>query len=153
MIFEEAKKFREYKFSLNGVERLIDDIRKNWIDDLDENGEIYMGVAVLELGYLDIELNIASEEQVSRKPCPGNKTPVIDYFVCVKNLEWESDGYVDYKVNVDWNADDWADQLERDMFMALEKYRKTHNYSYNRPNYGIMAEDRIFSKIDESLNW
>ena len=32
MTIEEAKKFKEYKFFLNGIENLIDDLRKNWME-------------------------------------------------------------------------------------------------------------------------
>lgn len=128
MTIEEAKKFKEYKFFLNGVENLIDDLRKNWMENMEEDGERHIGVAVLEFGYIDIELNILTEEQVSRIPCSGNKTPVIDYFVCIKNIEWESDGYADWNVNVNWNSDNWVSQLERDMFAALEKYKDEHGY-------------------------
>lgn len=148
MTIEEAKKFKEYKFFLNGVENLIDDLRKNWMENMEEDGERYIGVAVLEFGYIDIELNILTEEQVSRIPCSGNKTPVIDYFVCIKNIEWESDGYADWNVNVNWNSDNWVSQLERDMFAALEKYKDEHGYRYNRPNYGVMEEDRKLLEID-----
>ena len=58
MTIEEAKKFKEYKFFLNGIENLIDDLRKNWMENMEEDGERYIGVAVLEFGYIDIELNI-----------------------------------------------------------------------------------------------
>lgn len=153
MTFEEAKKFKEYKFHLNGVENLINDLRKNWMGNMEENGERYIGVAVLEFGYLDIELNILTEEQVSRIPCSGNKAPVVDYFVCVKNYEWEPDGYVESNVNVDWKSEDWVLQLERDMFNTLEKYRDEHGYRYNRPNYGVMSEDVKMLKIDRSMEW
>lgn len=136
MTFEEAKKLEGYHFSLNGVERLLDGIRKNFMDDMEEDGDRYIGVAVLEIGYIDIELNIVTEEQVSCNPCPGNKTPVIDYFICLKNDEWQSEGYIDY-----WNADDWIEQLERDMFKALDAYVSKHGYHYDRPNYGWMYKD------------
>lgn len=42
MTFEEAKKFKEYKFHLNGVENLINDLRKNWMENMEENGERYI---------------------------------------------------------------------------------------------------------------
>ena len=111
MTFDEAKKLKEYNFKLNGIERLIDDIRNNYMRDKYEDGERYIGVAVLEIGYIDIEVNVMTEEQVSRKPHPGDKTPVIDYFICLKNDKWESEGYLDYNIQVDWNADDWKPVL------------------------------------------
>lgn len=39
-----------------------------------------------------------------------------------------------YNLNVDWNADNWREQLERDMFTALDMYVKTDNYSYDHAN-------------------
>lgn len=149
MTIEEAKKFKEYKFFLNGVENLIDDLRKNWMENMEEDGERHIGVAVLEFGYIDIELNILTEEQVSRIPCSGNKTPVIDYFVCIKNIEWESDGYADWNVNVNWNSDNWVSQLERDMFAALEKYKDEHGYRY-KGNFEV--SDNIIYIPDIWLN-
>lgn len=106
--------------------------------DMYEDGERYIGVAVLEIGYIDIEVNVMTEEQVSRKPHPGDKTPVIDYFICLKNDKWESEGYLDYNIQVDWNADDWKEQLEKDMFQALDEYVKKHGFHYDQPNYGWM---------------
>lgn len=138
MTFDEAKKLKEYNFKLNGIERLIDDIRNNYMRDKYEDGERYIGVAVLEIGYIDIEVNVMTEEQVSRKPHPGDETPVIDYFICLKNDKWESEGYLDYNIQVDWNADDWKEQLEKDMFQALDEYVKKHGFHYDQPNYGWM---------------
>ena len=63
MTFDEAKKLEGYNFKLNGIERLIDDIRNNYMKDMYEDGERYIGVAVLEIGYIDIEVNIMTEEQ------------------------------------------------------------------------------------------
>ena len=34
MTFDEAKKLKEYNFKLNGIERLIDDIRNNYMRDM-----------------------------------------------------------------------------------------------------------------------
>lgn len=56
-------------------------------------------------------------------------------------------------MNVNWNSDNWASQLERDMFAALEKYKDEHGYRYNRPNYGVMEEDRKLLEIDASMEW
>lgn len=142
MTFDEARKMKGYKFSLGNIECLLNDIRNNWMSGMEADGDRYIGEAVLEIGYVDIELNITTEEQVSTEPCNGNKKPVLDYFVCVKNFDWESEGYIDYKVNVDWHADNWKDQLERDMFLALDEYVKERGYHYNQPNYGWIAESR-----------
>ena len=139
MTYEEAKQRADYKFTLNGIENLIGDIRNNYMQNLFENGNGYMGVAILEIGYVDVEVNIYTEEQVARSDDQtGNKAPVIDYFACLKrgtgDDEWESDGYLNYSLNVDWNAVDWKEQLEKDMFNALNRYVAEHGYHYDQPN-------------------
>ena len=107
--------------------------------NLYENGDGYRGAAVLEIGYVDVEVNIYTEEQLARSADQvGNKAPVINYFTCLKHGDskddWASDSYLDYNLNVDWNADNWKEQLERDMFTALDKYVKANNYSYDHAN-------------------
>lgn len=138
MTFEEAKKRNDYKFKLNGIESLIDDIRNNCMKDLYENGDGYRGVAVLEIGHVDVEVNIYSYGQCIINADPEDQTPLIDYFTCLKRGEndndWVSDNYLEYDLNVDWNADDWKEQLEKDMFKALDKYVKTNGYSYDHAN-------------------
>lgn len=139
MTLEVAKQRADYKFTLNGIENLIGDIWNNYMQNLFENGNGYMGVAILEIGYVDVEVNIYTEEQVARSnDQAGNKAPVIDYFACLKHGsgddEWESDGYLDYSLNVDWNAVDWKEQLEKDMFNALNRYVAEHGYHYDQPN-------------------
>ena len=139
MKFSEAKQRNDYKFTLNEIEDLIEDIRNNYMKNLYENGDGYRGAAVLELGYVDVEVNIYTEEQIARSDDRvGNKTPVIDYFTCLKHGDnkddWESDCYLDYNLNVDWNADNWREQLERDMFAALDMYVTVNGYSYDHTN-------------------
>lgn len=133
MLLEEAKQRNDYKFTLNGIEDCIHGIRKNWMEDMLENGDPYRGVAVMEVGFVDVEVNIFTEEQIGHA-C-GDKTPVIDYFVCVKGEnEWRSDDYIGDPVQVDWNADNWVEQLKRDMFNALNKYVTEKGYSYDHAN-------------------
>lgn len=138
MTFEEAKQRSDYKFTLNEIESLIDDIRNNCMKDLYENGDGYRGVAVLEIGYVDVEVNIYSYGQCVLGADSNDQTPLIDYFTCLKHGEslddWSSDGYLDYSLNVDWSADNWEEQLERDMFTALDMYVKANNYSYDHAN-------------------
>lgn len=136
MTFEEAKKRKDYKFTLNGIEDIIDDIRNNWMGNMEGNGDPYRGCAVLEIGYVDAELNVYTYEQCGiDDKC---KIPMIDYFACVKRGEsqsdWHSDGIIDWSVNVDWKADNWKEQLERDMFKALDMYLKENNYNYDHAN-------------------
>ena len=138
MTFEEAKEREDYSFSLNEVENLIEDIRNNYMKDLYENGDGYRGAAVLEIGYVDIELNIYTYGQCILGASSKNKTPLLDYFTCLKHGtaddDWESDGYIDYSLNVDWKADNWKEQLEKDMFTALDCYVKNNDYSYDHAN-------------------
>ena len=139
MKFSEAKQRNDYKFTLNEIEDLIEDIRNNYMKNLYENGDGYRGAAVLEIGYVDVEVNIYTEEQIARSDDRvGNKTPVIDYFTCLKHGDnkddWESDCYLDYNLNVDWNSDNWREQLERDMFAALDMYVTVNGYSYDHTN-------------------
>lgn len=87
------------------------------------------GVAMLELGYLDIELNIHTVEEASEYL--EEATPVCDYFICVKcgdtddPWEWESFGYADDYVGelghaaVDWSAENWEELLFKDMLISL----------------------------------
>ena len=88
MTYEEAKKRVDYHFSINELEGIIEDIQKGWLDDFEENGDPMRGAAVLEIGYVDIEVNIFSEEQICREGVKlsdeKRKAPVIDYFYCVK---------------------------------------------------------------------
>lgn len=45
MTLEVAKQRADYKFTLNGIENLIGDIRNNYMQNLFENGSGYMGVS------------------------------------------------------------------------------------------------------------
>lgn len=139
MTFEEARQRKDYKFSLNGVEELINDIRNNYLKDFEEDGDGCRGAAVLEIGYVDVELNIYTVGQCwypGRDP--EDKTPNLSYFTCLKHGEssddWSSDDVLDYKINVDWNADNWKEQLETDMFKALNGYVENNGYSYDHAN-------------------
>lgn len=136
MTFEEAKKRPDYKFVLNGIESDIEDIRSNCMKGLYENGDPERGIAILEIGYVDIEVNLMTYEQVGEHP--GDKRPIINYFSCIKygdnDNDWRSDDYVDHDINVNWVLDNWAEQLERDMFEALNKYVVQKGYSYDHAN-------------------
>ena len=81
MTFEEAKKRPDYKFVLNGIESDIEDIRNNYMKRLYENGDPERGIAILEIGYVDIEVNLMTYEQVGEHP--GDKRPIINYFSCL----------------------------------------------------------------------
>ena len=134
MNFEDARKRSDYKFSPNGIENLIDEIRNGHMRDLEESGDGCRGVAVLVIGYVDIELNIYTYAQCGLSNS-NDKTPVLNYFSCLKhgdsNNDWESDDYVDYDVNVDWNSSNWLELLEKDMFTALDMYVNRYGHSYD----------------------
>lgn len=136
MTFEEARQRSDYSFALNGIESDIEDIRNNYMKRLYEYGDPERGIAILQLGYVDVEVNLMTYEQSGKHP--GDKRPIIDYFACIKwgegNNDWRSDDYVDHDINVNWESDNWAEQLERDMFEALDKYVAENGYSYDHAN-------------------
>ena len=138
MTFEEAKRRPDYEFCLNNITDLIKQIRNNYMEDLEENSDPYQGIATLIIGYVDIEVNLFTREQCIQGANKGDRRPVIDYFVCVKwgegDNDWESDNYLGHSLYVDWNADDWQEQLEKDMFCALDRYVIANGYSYDHPN-------------------
>lgn len=141
ILLKEAKKRSGYKFSCVSVESTdtLDGLRRNWIPDLLENGDPIIGTAVLESGYLDIELNIHSVAQCTRDENKREDyTPVCSYFCCVKHgdkdTDWESFDYIDAPVNVDWKADDWKEQLEKDMVVTLYKYAFEKCLSFDHVN-------------------
>lgn len=150
MDLKTAKARGDYRFTLNGVEhpQVLTDLRKGSMGSLSGAAEPYIGAAVLEVGYLDIELNIFSKAQVTTR---GEKardlSPVLDYFVCGKDKQgdWVNDGYLERPVTVDWNAANWQEQLEADLFAALDAYATAKGYTYDGPNTpaGILAEQKL----------
>lgn len=89
MTFEEAKQRPDYCFRLNGIQLLIRDIREEHLEiDLD-NGPL-IGKAVLEIGYVDIEVNISVLGMFGEMPA---YKPIIEYFMCFKTEnDWEPIG-------------------------------------------------------------
>lgn len=91
------------------------------------------GIAMLELGYLDIELNINSLEEEDDHI--EEATPTLDYFICVKVGEdrddWESYGYADDYIgeagqaHIDWSAKNWEELLFADMLKSLTMFADT----------------------------
>ena len=138
MTFEEAKRRDDYRFRLNGIENLIDNIRNNCMEGLYPENEPYLSEAVLEIGYMDVEVNIYAYCQCSEKADPDDQRPAIDYFTCIKtgdsDYAWDLGEYLNRDVRVNWNADDWVEQLERDMFEALDEYVDMKGYSYDHVN-------------------
>lgn len=158
MNFTEAKKREDYKFTTNYVGFYLPEIREgcfdSWNEYDEENGVFAHGVAVLEIGFADIELNIGAESSGDKYV---NKI-ITDYYLCVKGGEngdeWSEAGYPGdswpgYEVNVDWNADNWKDQLEQDMFNKLMKAAEQFGIKLDEPNWNDNADEfRLFDKIN-----
>lgn len=143
--FEQARNRNDYKFSLNEISELIQDIRNGYMADTSPNGDPYRAAATLEIGHVDVEVNIMTYEQAGN--LLKGKYPIIQYFTCLKlgnaDNDWVSDDYIDWEINVDWEADNWMYLLEKDMFEALNHYVIKHHLSYDEPNefpkYNVMS--------------
>lgn len=111
----EAKTRNDYSFDCNRLYFYLDEIRANKFNIHDPvDGEHIWGVAVMEIGCVDIEVNLSNSQD-------GVDDVVPDYFICAKDKEgiWVSAGYIDDQVDVDFGSDDWKEQLEADMFKKL----------------------------------
>ena len=108
------------------------------------------GTAMLEIGHLDIELNINSIEEEDDHI--EEATPACDYFICAKYGEdrddWESYGYADDYIgdagqaHVDWSAENWEELLFLDMLKALSLYVDTVNKP-NAPVFSVYGKQRL----------
>lgn len=93
------------------------------------------GMAMLEVGHLDVELNVNCLEEASDGLTEA--TPALDYFICAQYGEgrddWESYGYADDYIgeagqaHVDWASENWEEQLFADMLKALSMYVAEEN--------------------------
>lgn len=142
MKFEEAKLRKDYSFWANELEAYIEQIRNNYLDGFTQDADGASGIAVMEIGYVDVEVNMYSAAQCRNNTNEDNMAPIIEYFCCVKfgdgDEDWESDGYLDYVSKVDWKSDNWKEQLEMDMFKALDEYVTKNNLSYDKPNKTVL---------------
>ena len=138
MDLETAKARNDYRFVLNALDKgsaVLEDLRKGVMAYLTERSEPFIAAAMLEIGYLDIELNIFSEAQVTTLPeKKDDLSPILDYFVCVKDKHG-----------------DWKKQLEQDMFEALDSYAKEKGYSYDSPNEpaGVIAGVKLHQRMED----
>ena len=159
MTFEEAKERTDYDFRTHNAivgyknEVLIPKSFPWWCDEAAVDGFAEWGIAVLELGWVDIELNVNAM-------CDDDGSgyinkPDITYFICVKGrvdentTDWSDGGYLDdfgYVVNVDWEADNWMEQLEKDMFENLMKAVKEFDLKIDEPNW--YGEDHYMDVFD-----
>ena len=124
MTFEEAKQRPDYRFRLTGIQPLIRDIREEHLEINFDNGPL-IGKAVLEIGYVDIEVNISVLGMFT----------TIEYFTCLKTEnDWEPIEYIGTGADVDWWSNRWKEELEEDMFLALNEYVESAGLSYDEPN-------------------
>lgn len=131
MTFEEAKQRPDYRFRLTGIQLLIRDIREEYLQINLDNGPL-IGKAVLEIGYVDIEVNISVLGMFGEMPA---YKPIIEYFMCFKTEnDWEPIGYLGIDADVDWWSNRWKEELEEDMSLALNEYVESVGLSYDEPN-------------------
>ena len=146
MTKKKKKKRSDYKFWINTADcfrkDLINGSFSSWYEDDEEDGVFERGIAVLEIGWVDIELNICSA-WCDKHACYVNKI-VPSYFICVKGnpepgvTEWNPAGYLDdfgYKVDVDWSDEKWEKKLEKDMLKNLLKAIDQFNLKTDEPNW------------------
>lgn len=168
MTFEEIKKRSDYRFVVQDwfIENNLEELRRGkfnfWTEWREKDGVHEGGLAFLECGWIDVELNISCDFDDNGK---GINKPVASYFCCVKgryvdeeedddefrSTGWGNAGYLDdfgYEVNVDWKADNWKEQLERDMFIKLSMFMREFDLKFDEPNWrGIDAEFDVFDRI------
>ena len=140
----EALKARpDYKFNIYGLDVLIPEIRRGSFDDFDfECGRFELGVASCTVGSLSLEINVTS--------CGDRDTdkyvnvPVVSYFLCVRGRNeyndyvWGDGGYMDdhgFETEVDFNRDDWKEQLEADMITKLITIKECYWLTFDGANF------------------
>ena len=156
-----AKKSVDYIFRAELVEHCRNELIAGEFDAWDDyhsakDGRFELGTALLELGWCDIELNINSavdgHGRFINKIAPA-------YFICLKGKteegdeDWSPAGYIDdfgYKVCVDWGADNWKEQLEKDMFENLMKAVKRFDIKIDEPNWE--GEGHAFDVFDRLMD-
>lgn len=104
--------------------------------DTIENCGIW-GAASLEIGNAAIEVNVtrvySAEESAS-------DAIVAEYFCCIRHAdgEWESYGYMDRPVTIDWSAEDWKDRLHQEMREELLRFAREQEWNLSEPfAYGL----------------
>jgi len=146
------------EFNANTTEYYLDVLRRGFWKEGEYdpvNGTFHNGVAVLEFDWIDIELNIFAES--GDHDGYTNKVGA-SYFCCVKgiddngNSQWSEAGYLDdfgFDVEVNWDADDWEEQLEADMERKLEAFAWKFYLKYASPNWrGTANEFAVFDSIN-----
>ena len=137
MTLEEAKLRSDYRFFTDEIEDYIEEIRENHLEGFNKHDSGASGIAVMELGPVDIEVNLHSAAQVIEDAAETDKTPILSYFNCTVYKRttdasyWKSDDYLDAEVKVDWFSDDWRDILEQDMLKKLCQYVDEKGFSFD----------------------
>ena len=137
----EAKQREDYSFDCNILYGYINEIRANKFSDHDpENGEHIWGVAVMEIGCVDIELNLSNSQD-------GVNDVVPDYFICAKDKcgNWIPAGYIDDPVDVYFGLDDWKEDLEADMFNKLIAVVEKYGLDFDSSD---KTEEEVFNLFD-----
>lgn len=159
MTHSEAKLRPDYSFRLssgiNGYRQEIIDDKFSWWSDHETDGVAEWGIAVLEVGHVDIELNLGA--MCNEEGTGYINKPDLTYFLCVKGKDetghpyWNDGGYLDglgYEVCVNWRSDGWLTQLEADMFENLMMAVKELDLSIDEPNFtSITHQWDVFNKI------
>lgn len=134
MLFETYLKDDDVRALVTG--KMYDDIDKDYF-------ETQRCLAILEIGYLDIELNICRSYDDDQDLRPA-------YFICKKCRDdddpdgmweyWEGEGYADEVLphnegvpNIDWSVD-YKYQLREDMERVLKLYAEKAGLYFDKPN-------------------
>lgn len=147
MKYNDARMREDYKFTICGIENFREEIKagafSNFGEFEEENGVAEWGLAVLEVGWLSLEVNLGA------KPENGGyrNEPEVSYFCLVKGLpypslikmgEWSDAGYLDdfgIEVDVDFSKKNWKQLLEKDMFEKLNQFADMCQLSFEEPNW------------------
>lgn len=132
---------RHYHFDNRGLSddpKLLNCLRNNRLShecfDRAQN-EDYRAIALLEIGYADIELNVGATD---------DGDPVLEYYICRRygdySWDWESHGYADdfipleeAKPRVNWCSPFLDIALARDMERVLRAVHETNGWDITVP--------------------
>lgn len=131
-----------YKFNCSYLDTYRNEIINRKLENVnEENGFAAWGVAVLEMEWIDIELNLSAVYSEADETYTSE--PDLSYFICLRGLDnfncpdWISAGYIDhlFPVTVDFAADDWKEKLEKEMYDVLQKVIEKYGFKTNEPNF------------------
>lgn len=152
MTLEEARKRNDYKFTAEFAALYLPDLIKSmqysenepYFHETFGDGGAQFGIARLEIGNIDIELNLTefgAEYFICVKQADGeweNAGYLEDLFFDVVNVAWKRDLDADdpswRRVDVNFDSTEWQDELEQDMFRTLNYLVENTAWSYDKPN-------------------